>query len=244
MLFRCLFAFTLTSLPQALHAEDKNWALGVSVGFYSDYMFRGFNLYDGSSIQPSLSASYDTGYGTLSYSPWMHLSAEGDRQEEKFTELDHTLAYTISADALTFKVGHIWYTYPKKSDGLPDTEELFATLVWDDSNVSPFSLTPSLSVYHDYDLVDGQYYELGLSHNFNVKSLGEGFNVTGFAAFGFAGNSEAIYANNGLVQVTTGLSTTLNWGDIAVGPTVNYTFGVDDNTVDELWFGMSLSYSL
>ncbi|MBX7143641.1 MAG: hypothetical protein K1X79_04250 [Oligoflexia bacterium] len=236
-------ALIYSALP--VQAEDKSWSVGASVSFFSDYMFRGFNLYDGAAIQPSLLFSYDTGYGTLSYSPWSHISAEGDRQVDKFFEIDHTIAYEASWDPITIKVGHVWYTYPDNSDELPASEEFFATVVWDDSSVSPFSLAPTFSAYHDYDLVDGQYYELGLSHAFDVSSSnGQSYPVTPFAAFGFASNSEAIYEHNGLVQITTGVSSSLKLGDIDVTPSLNYTFGLDDNTVNEFWFGMSLSYSL
>lgn len=231
--------------PVARADEEKAWALDLAVGTFSDYMFRGFNLYDGTSIQPSATLSWNTGYGTVSGNLWMHLSGEGDRQEEKFTELDETIAYQTSWDPVTLKVGHVWYTYPADSDDITESAEFFATAVIDDSSFNPLlPLSPTLSVYHDYDAFDAQYYELGLSHAFTWDALGEGFNFTPFVAFGFASSAEGVYTENGLVQVTCGTSFTAQIGDVAVVPSLNYTFESDDSAVNEFWTGVSFAYRL
>lgn len=235
-----------TGLTSPVYAEDSSSLTGAaSVSLASDYMWRGFNLYDGSSVQPSVSADYDTGYGKVGGNVWAHLSAEGGTTGiEKFTEVDYTLAYTNSYDAFTFKVGHIWYTFPKDSDNIDDSAEVFATVVIDDAALGcPFALTPTLSVYHDYDLVDGQYYELGISHTLSTDALGKGFSITPYAAFGFASDQTPLYAEDGFVQSTFGVSTTLNWGDITVTPSANFTAEADDNLNNEFWYGMNFGYS-
>lgn len=222
--------------------ESKPWSVSAATALYSDYMFRGFDLYDGTSIQPNLGAKYDTGFGTIGGSLWMHLSGEGDRQDEKFTELDETLTYTINVGAATLQLGNAWYTYPDDSDEIVDTAEVFGVVSIDDSSFNTlFSLTPTLSVYHDYREFDAQYYELNFSHTVEPEWLGEGFNATPFVAFGFASNAEKVYDNNGLVQITWGVSSTVPLGELSLIPSVNYTHKVDDATVNELWFGTSLA---
>jgi len=242
----CLVVSSLCAVAPGVHAEDQSAvALDMSVGVFSDYMFRGFNLYDGTSIQPSTTLSWNTGYGTVSGNLWMHLSGEGDRQVEKFTELDETIAYQTTWDTLTVKVGNAWYSYPDSSDDIDGTAEVFATVVVDDSSWNPLlSVTPTLSVYHDWDEFDAQYYELGLSHPFSVPELGEGFAFTPFVAFGFASSAEGVYSEDGLVQVTCGTSFAATLGDVSVGPTLNYTFEADDSVVNEFWAGVTFGYRL
>lgn len=239
------FAWILAQFSNCA-AEDKTSPLSgnFSVGLYTDYMFRGFNLYEGGSVQPSLTGNYDTGHGTLSGSIWMHTSGDDDSTSPKFFEMDDTLSYSMNFQPITVKIGHIWYTYPRDSDDLDNTAEFFGTIVLDDSELNPFlGLAPTLSVYHDYDLINGQYYELGFSHSFTCGSLGDGFNLTPFVSMAFASKEEEVYADNGLVQVTYGISSNLTLGDIAVVPSLNFTQEADDNTENEFWFGTSLAYN-
>jgi len=224
---------------------DKAWSVDLSTAFLSDYMFRGFNLYDGASIQPSVTASYDTGYGEVSANLWMHLSAEGDRQAEKFTELDETISWAYTFDPVTIKLGHVWYNYPDDSDAIDDSAEFFVNLVLDDSSFNDFfPLTPTFSFYHEYRITDAQYYELVFSHLFEPEFMGKGFNITPFVNIGFASNAEKVYDDEqGLVQVIYGISSSVPLGDVLLIPSLNYTSSVDDAATNEFWFGSSVNYS-
>lgn len=225
----------------------KAWSVDTSVGLYSDYMFRGFDLYRGAAIQPSAGVNYDTGYGKLTGSLWMHISGDGDTADATaFTEIDETLSYSYDFKPVTFKVGNVWYTYPDGTDEIKDTPEVFTSVVLDDSEYNPwFTLSPSFSFYHDWREFHAQYYELGLSHQCTPEEwLGKGFNATPFVAFGFASNAEKVYdKESGLVQITYGISSTIPFGDLSLVPSVNYTHGTDKLTVDRFWFGGSLNYS-
>lgn len=115
-------------------ATDENdpISLYLRTSVYSAYVFRGLNLFDGMSIQPSFGAAYDMGdYGRLGGSVWMHLPAESGAQDTidltgvtidttdlfaprtKFFELDPTISYDVTvADIVTLSAGHTWYTDP------------------------------------------------------------------------------------------------------------------------------------
>jgi hypothetical protein len=228
-------------------ADDKSPLSGsAAVAFNSDYMFRGFQNYDGTSIQPTGTVNYDTGMGTLSGSVWAHISAESNQQQDKLTEVDYTATYTFALENTTLKLGHIWYTYPEDRDGVfVDTKEFYGTVAFNDAEWNPLiSLNPSLTVYNDYDFLNGgQYYELSFSHLFEFGAGDKAWNLTPYVTFGFASNSEKIYANNGLVQTTLGASTTIPWGELTVTPSVNYTAESDDNTRNEFWFGTTIGWA-
>lgn len=220
--------------------DGSPFTASLSTSLYSDYMFRGFNLYDGAAIQPSITGAYDTGHGIISGNVFAHFSAEGDRQEEKFTEFDFTIDYTYQLGPVVFNAGHIWYTFPI-NDQLEASEEFFTAIVLDDTKVnSPISLTPTLSFYQDYDVYDYQYYELNLSHKIVSGTEGSQWNVTPYISFGFASNADKVYADNGFVQSTFGLSTTLKAADLSFIPSLNYTAAADDNAINEFWFGMTI----
>ncbi len=233
------------SLPTVARAEDEGpLKLDTSVAVVSDYMFRGYNLYDGIGIQPTATLSYDTGFGVLSGGLWMHLSAEGDRQDEKFTELDETLTYSYTFGALTAKAGFIWYTYPDSGDDINDTTEVTAGLSFDDSEYSPFTLNPTLTFYRDFRDLDYTWWEITVSHLVETDALGKGFNMTPYLQLGFADSADDLYESDGLETMTLGTTFATTLGDINVTPGLYYTFEVDDATVNEFWISVAFGYSI
>lgn len=232
-----LSAFLFTVGAFAEEAASKRWTVDTSAALYNVYMFRGQKLFDAQSLQPSLTGNYDTGMGIVSGNLWMHLSGSNDNDPERFTELDETIKYSNTFGDFGFAVGNVWYTYPDSSDDIDSSKEVFASL----SHNSFF--TPTLSFYHDYDLYDTNYFELGFSHAFEEIAQGSDATLTPFAAFGFASNAEKIYEDDGLEFVNVGATLTAPIGAASIAPTINYSFKVDDNTINQLWFGVAINYS-
>jgi len=226
----------------AVHAQESTenaspFSVDTTAAVYSAYMFRGVNLYDGMSFQPSIQPHYDMGeLGRLSGLLWFHLSADGHEDPDKFFEMDDALTYDISVGKFTFSAGHYWYTYPNSSDHLRGTNEVFGSVAIDTM------LSPSFTVYHDYRLFDYEYYELNLSHTF--EKTGEGaFNFTPFASFGFASNSDKAYESDGFEQSTVGVKTDFDFAGAKLTPLLAYTFGIDDVATDQFWMGLSAVYT-
>lgn len=196
-------------------------------------------MYDGASIQPSLTGNYDSGYGTLSANLWMHLTGDSGNQAERFTELDQAIKYSNEIGPVTFSVGNFWYSYSDYGDGsdIADTSEVVGSILLD----AP--LSPVFTYYRDYRELDADYYEIGLSHEFSGLDSND-TTLVPFVAFGFASNAEKVYEEDGLEHVTTGASLNMSVGDVSVVPNINYTFKVDDTTVNQFWFGMTLGYSM
>lgn len=237
-LFFALFAAS-ASVTNAEDAADPLTA-NISAAFLTDYMFRGFNLYDGTSIQPNVALTYDMGnMGSIGGSVWAHFSAEGgESAAEKFTEVDYTLRWDKSFGALSVGAGHLWYSYPRDSDDIEDTAEFFVTASYDTM------LSPIVSVYRDYDLYDATYLELILSHTLEIASLGDGFAITPFINLGFADDSEKVYSDDGFVQATFGISMETKLGDVTIIPSLNVTRESDDLATNEFWVGTTFSYDI
>lgn len=220
-------------------ADNHEWNASFTQGVYSDYMFRGSNLYDGVSLQPSLEIGYNIASDWSVFSSvWSHLSGEGAQgASDKFTEVDYTAGVSYDLDPATLSAGAIWYTFPDDDSGLEATGEFFGTVAFD------FTLNPTVEFYHDYDEFECQYYALGFSEELTSSAMGNGFNITPYVVAGFASNAERVYADDGLVHVTFGLSSALALGKIDVTPSFQYTAESDDNTENEFWFGVDLGYS-
>ncbi|HQH27762.1 MAG TPA: hypothetical protein PLP17_10230 [Oligoflexia bacterium] len=225
----------------AVQEEESALSLEVVADFATDYMFRGQNLYDGTSIQPSVSGGYDFGeLGKVNALVWSHLSAEGGQgASEKFTEVDFDLSYEIGIDILTLAAGHLWYTFPDSGDDINETNEFYVSASLDTI------LAPTFTYYRDYREFDNNFFELGLSHEIECSKLGEGFNLTPSVTFGWATNAEKVYdEDSGLMYVEAGLSSEVEFGIFTLVPSFNYTFQVDDSTQNEFWFKIGVGYSL
>lgn len=111
---------------QVLAEDDSKFSLDAEVGFLSDYMFRGVNLYDGTSIQPSVTAGYDLGillgHSLLTYGIKVQLKVI---IRMKSLMKDYTLAYALPIDIVTLSGGLIWYTYSHDHVGNVDTLRIF-----------------------------------------------------------------------------------------------------------------------
>ncbi len=235
-----------TLAPQAVSAadnqDDKDWGVDTSVGFYSEYMFRGKNVYDGISINPSATAYYDFDeFGNISANVWVQAPAETNEPPEKFTEVDTTLAYGIEFGVVGIEVGHIFYSFPGGGEArIEDTAEFFGTISGD------FTLHPSFTVYHDYDEGEYEYYTFRISEPFAAPLTDDEVTLEPYAMFGFASNAnddKVFYFENGLEHVDVGVTMELTAGRFYVSPNFNFTFEVDDAVQNEFWMGVDIGLS-
>ncbi len=155
----------------AAMAEEEVPSADASIGFYSKYVWRGFELSDDSlAIQPSLTLSYKGFSANL----WASLDTDLYGEDtHKWVETDYTLSYDGSYGKLGYGVG--WIYYAINADGDSDTQEFYGTLSLD------VLLSPSLTIYYDTDNFQGDWYaNLGIGHSFALSeaiSLDLGFSV-------------------------------------------------------------------
>lgn len=136
----------------------------ASVGIFSKYIFRGYELSKGSIIfQPCLSASYEG----FSVSLWGNIDSREHRTQNfvpdryhhrRFNETDLTLSYTKVVGKLSLTGGWVYYG-TKYAD---ETQEVFGTLAY---NVIG---KPTISLYRDFDRYPGTYFNLAFAHSFRM----------------------------------------------------------------------------
>jgi hypothetical protein len=216
------------------YKDYRGFDLDLNTSIYSTFIFRGRHLYDGVNLQPSIQPRYSFGeYGTVTGLLWFLAPLEGGQSSDTYFVMDQGLAYDYTYSRFTFSVGQYWYGYPKRSDSVNSTSELWGALSLDTI------LSPSFAVYWDYDAFDSLYYEISLSHTF--RQSGEGaFNLTFFSSLGFASHAEQVYEHGGLVQITSGVSTDVDVGPVTLRPMLSYTGSEDGAAANKAWGGVSI----
>lgn len=231
---RLLFLLLFLALPAQAEVEG-----GLSLGGFSDYVFRGRLLYDGPSLQPRASLDYTLDSGSsVSGALWMHLPASGEHDGRDFTELDSTLSYNTQVGPIQLSFGHQSYAFFDRSPPLEDTAELFSAVSFDTF------LQPKLIAYWDYAAFDYSYLELSLSQGLDFELLSRKWNITPYALVGWAVSAdERLYSRSGLEHITYGVLSEFEFKGTTILPTVSYTNGVDRLTKSTFWGGITVQRS-
>ena len=145
-----------TTAAAADQEEEERPTISADVAFLSQYIWRGYELSRNSMvIQPSITA----GYKGFSLNLWGNLDTDlYGYDEAKWNETDMTVSYDISFGPVGLGVGYIYYAL----DSCEDTQEFYLSVGGD------VILAPTLTVYRDVDELHGWYFDLGISHSFDL----------------------------------------------------------------------------
>jgi hypothetical protein len=226
----------------ASESEEEEGPLTVttSASIFSAYMFRGINIYDGLSFQPSLQITYSLGeFGNISAIQFLHIPAQGEQYTTRYFEMDEGLSYDISVGDVTFSLTHYWYLYPNgNANTFPGNREFIATVNWDNTYLNPYFTFAN--EYHEYKV---EYYEVGVSHTFN-EVLPYELPLTVYANAGAVTNGQPYWEKQqGFVQSSYGMSTEIAAGPITVAPLLAYANGNDGYATNQWWGGVTISAS-
>jgi len=161
----------------AARAGEGDPSGDVTVGLYSKYVWRGFELSkDSMVIQPSVTI----GYQGLGFNLWGNLDTDQamelyDEDGANWNETDMTISYDGSYGMFGYGVGYIYYAL----DGADDTQEVYVSFSVD------VPASPTLTVYRDMDAAPGWYISLEVSHAIDLMenlSLGLGAKVSYLSA--------------------------------------------------------------
>jgi hypothetical protein len=207
--------FFAVGIPAAM-AEDEAPSAEASVGFYSQYIWRGFELSkDSIVIQPSLAVAYK-GFGA---NLWANLDTDlYGTDSHKWNETDLTLSYDGAYEKLGYGVGWIYYAL----DSTDDTQEWYGTLSYD------MITAPSLTVYYDTDSFAGAWYaNLAFGHSFMI---GETYSLDLGLAFGYLDDNDG-YAEFHDGNISASMSFPVS-EYIAITPEIYYSFALTSEAGD------------
>jgi hypothetical protein len=236
-----------------VNQDEQVVTFGLSLDYYSKYIWRGQNIDDKSVLQPTMSASAYGFTGSL----WGNLDLTNKSKTApdnawEFSEFDWTLDYTSAIpgiDWLTGSVGVIYYRFPNTP--FEPTTEIYGGL-----SLSDVPLTPSFKWYRDVDEVKGSYFQFGLGHTFEKLMEWNEKCYCGLQLGVSYGWANSAY-NNGYFGVDGGGSNDLtltaglpfcidSW---TVRPSLNYATMLNDSIrratdkSDNFWVGVGVSTS-
>lgn len=225
LLIACLTGATL-ALPGAVSGQ---------VDLVSRYIWRGFDLLpdNHAAIQPSL--AFDLGESGFSLNLWGSFALAHREVFRHSDEIDLTLAYTFqTATNCEVSAGFIIYGYWFARDfkfKQNSSQEIFVQVAKSD-----LPLSPTLSVYYDFNLGSGLYVTLGGSHELKVseKVVVEMGGLIGF-------NSRQYIDMTGFSDIDLFVKAPLALGRVELTPSINVMIPLLDqvNEDAEIWFGFS-----
>lgn len=147
-------------VPSGAVIEEEKPTASVSLMAMSKYVWRGFEMTNDSIVlQPSMTVAYKGFSANVWGNEDTDVYVEGAEGEDSnnWTETDLTLAYDWTMGPVGLTAGYIYYSLI----GL-DTQEVFGRAALHTL------LTPTLTVYRDYDHFPGWYATLGVSHSIPI----------------------------------------------------------------------------
>jgi hypothetical protein len=214
--------------------ETTTLGASVSVGYDSDYIFRGVKFAE-QSVWAQIDYSYSLAENlSLDVGAWYETSAA-----DQYDELDLWAGISTSFGPIDFSAGFLWYYFPEVGSGVDsDTQELFYALSYE----LPYEI--ALGFQHSYDFVpDGHWFSLTLGKSFPLTdkiSLDLGAGISYISDYFIEGSGW----NN--VDLSAGLSIALT-DNATLAPYIAYSHALEaleDNGVDNyLYGGVSLSVS-
>ena len=145
-----------TTVATTAQEEEERPTISADAAFLSKYIWRGYELSkDSLVIQPSITA----GYKGFNLNLWGNLDTDlYGYDDAKWNETDMTVSYDHSFGPVGVGVGYIYYAL----DGIDDTQEFYLSVGGD------VLLAPTLTIYWDVDEAPGWYFDLGISHSFDL----------------------------------------------------------------------------
>ncbi len=146
-LLAAIFLTILIALP--IHAKAAETASSASVDIFTNYVWRGIKLSDDKGvIQPSAGVTY----GPFSAGFWMNY----DLDTEEANETDLTLSYSRESGDFSYEAGYIYYNIDGADN---DTQELYLSVTY------ATLLSPTATLYYDFDLGEGAFFVASASHS-------------------------------------------------------------------------------
>ena len=242
----CSVAFSFSAVP--LKAQTQ---VGVDVGLFSSYVWRGVTMTNKPVLQPAAYLSIPVGNASVTLGAWSNIdlgkyddpaddiSESGGSSGFNFSEIDPYAEVSFPAGKTTLTGGVLGYVYPN-SDSAPNssgvTSDANSAEIYGKLGVD-VPLSPELSVYYDVSKVNGAYIEGALSYSMVAS---ENLSVELGAVAGFnAGRgvpddplSDEIsnYEDDGFTHLDLSAGVPFALGAVSIAPVVHFVVNGDDRT--------------
>ena len=210
-------------------------AVGGQVDLVSRYIWRGFDLLPGNhaAIQPSLAV--DLGKSGFALGIWSSFALAQRDVFKRVDEIDVTLSYEFKLSPgweLTAGFTNYGYWFADNFKFRDNTsQEVYATVAGTD-----LPLSPTLSVYYDFNLGSGLYITVSGSHELKISEK-VGMEVGGLIGF----NSRQYIDQTGFSDIDLYVRVPLALGRLTLTPSLNVMIPLltEVNEDTEIWFGFS-----
>ena len=205
------------------------------VDLVSRTIWRGFDLLpdNHAAIQPSL--TIDLGKSGFSLNVWSSFALAQRGMFKYSDEIDLTIEYAFRMpEGWALSAGFIHYGYWFAEDfkfKAHASQEAYASVARTD-----LPLSPTLSIYYDFNLGSGLYITLGASHEWQVNEK-LGMEVGGLIGF----NSRQYIDKTGFSDIDLFARLPLRLGGLTLTPSLNVMIPLLDevNEYTEIWLGFS-----
>jgi hypothetical protein len=243
--------FTFASA--VLAADEQAVKFGISLDYYSKYIWRGQVLSNKSVFEPAISAN---AYG-FTGSVWGNMNLSNSDKivpdnAGEFSEYDWTLDYTNAlpgVEGINYSVGVIYYRFPNQI--FKPTTEIYGGLT-----LSNVPLTPSFKVYRDVDEADGSYLQLSVGHLFEKIYVADekcycGLQLGASIAWANKAYDDFYFGEDSgqFNDLTLSAGLPVCVGYWTIRPSINYATMLADSIrevtykSDNVWWGVGLSTS-
>lgn len=220
--------FTLLAAIGSVCAEDIKPSGYASADVMSNYVWRGQKLSNSWVIQPSVGITY----GVFGVNIWANYDSDSQIDEGnghgEFNETDITLSYTRSMDKWTFGTGYIYYAL----NGANDTQELYLSAEYDTL------LSPSLTLYYDFDEGNGAFLVAAIGHSFEIAkdinwNLGASasYNINN-KVMGFDKDGDD-FSNFYNAELSTSVDIPV-WKAVSIAPKLAYSFPLSNDAKEAI----------
>lgn len=222
--------------------EEPGLELFVSVGYATDFFFRGIEILEPPGKEDATNLQFDAALGFdfgAAPHPFIALFVNGSENDPESTlqAIYPTIGFRWQLDLLRLTAGHHTFHYPEREE--LSTSEIFLEVAATgnpDGLDGEWSWQPFLSAAYDYDEYDGVYAEAGLRY---VLDVGEsGLRLTFEGAASYVDGQEQLFADDGFQHYRVGvvgryelnelLNLSRRYGSLALEGRMFYTDGIED----------------
>ena len=226
----------------------KAQTVGVDVGLFSDYVWRGITYTNKFVIQPDAYITFPTGPATFTAGGWFNIepgkydgasdiSEGGGASSFDVAEFDWWGEFNYPYQKANFTLGATGYIFPNDAGFTKDfnTVEIYGKVALS------VPLSPKLAMWYDVDKVKGAYFEGSISHTIQPKDapvsivLGAlaGVNAGQGADPDANGVPQADFfnfADNGFTHLDLSAAVPFSAGPLSISPALHVVVTGDDAT--------------